>query len=165
MVKTPWLPFGARRASFKIAASSSTSEPTRPRTRPFLSLSANTTPSVPAPSADQAAPSHLAMCAALAPPACVKLPPAYSALLPEVIESEDLVRGNGLWQAATQVGALAGAGFGGLVVAYVSPYAAFWVDAGSYLVAAALLQCVHRRIVAHAGASTRGTVREVLNLS
>jgi MFS family permease len=88
--------------------------------------------------------------------------PAYSALLPEVIENEDLVRGNGLWQAATQIGALAGAGFGGLVVAYVSPYAAFWVDVGSYLVAAALLQCVQRRIVAHASATSRGTVREEL---
>jgi MFS transporter, DHA3 family, macrolide efflux protein len=83
--------------------------------------------------------------------------PTYSAMLPEILDADDLVRGNGLWQMAIQTGSLLGAGFGGVVVATFSVDAALWIDVASYAAGVFLLQLVRRRATHHSAGERRAS--------
>jgi MFS family permease len=68
--------------------------------------------------------------------------PCYGAMLPEVLPRHRLVRGNAVWQIATQVGAISASGFGGVLVGAGSAVAGLWTAACCCLAAACALQFI-----------------------
>lgn len=68
--------------------------------------------------------------------------PCYGAMLPQVLPRQRLIRGNAVWQIATQVGAISASGFGGLLVGAGSAGAGLWTAAGCCFASGAALQLV-----------------------
>lgn len=85
--------------------------------------------------------------------------PAYSALLPRIVPTEQLLAANGIEGMLRPVAyQAAGPALGGLVVALSSPAVAFWVVAGSQLVALVLLLGLRDLPAAERTASGRGGI-------
>ncbi|MFD7130607.1 MFS transporter [Streptomyces sp. NPDC059894] len=68
--------------------------------------------------------------------------PCYGAMLPQVLPREKLVKGNAIWQIATQVGGIAASALGGLLVGKGGVETGLLTTAVCYLTAAAALQLV-----------------------
>jgi predicted MFS family arabinose efflux permease len=71
--------------------------------------------------------------------------PALSAATPNVVDPEDLAAANALNGSLWGTMLAVGAGLGGVISAVFGADTAFLVDAGSFLVSAALLSSIHRR--------------------
>jgi predicted MFS family arabinose efflux permease len=71
--------------------------------------------------------------------------PALSAATPNVVDAEDLAAANALNGSLWGTMLAVGAGLGGVISAVFGADTAFLVDAGSFLVSAALLSSIHRR--------------------
>jgi predicted MFS family arabinose efflux permease len=71
--------------------------------------------------------------------------PALSAATPNVVDPEDLAAANALNGSLWGTMLAVGAGLGGVISAVFGADTAFLVDAGSFLVSAALLTSIHRR--------------------
>lgn len=70
--------------------------------------------------------------------------PAYTALLPRLLDEEELLAANGLEGVVTPLAQqAAGPALGGLIVAALSPGIAILADAGTFLISAACLSAVH----------------------
>ncbi|MBI4720250.1 MAG: MFS transporter, partial [Chitinivibrionia bacterium] len=65
--------------------------------------------------------------------------PARLALLPEIVGSEDLPRANSLIMLTNNLLLIAGPAAGGVIVGFAGTSPAFFVDAGTFIVAAAIL--------------------------
>jgi MFS family permease len=70
--------------------------------------------------------------------------PASLAILPAILDDEDLAGGNALSTIVAQAGGLIGPAIAGAVVAVAGAWPAFFVDAGSFLVSAAVLATLAR---------------------
>jgi MFS family permease len=70
--------------------------------------------------------------------------PASFAILPSLLDSSQLVAGNGLFSAFQQGGSFIGPAIGGVVVALASPASAFGIDAASFAVSAVTLAFIRR---------------------
>ncbi|MEU1480932.1 MFS transporter [Streptomyces sp. NPDC001668] len=68
--------------------------------------------------------------------------PCYGAMLPQVLPRHKLVRGNAIWQIATQVGGIAASALGGLLVGGGGVGIGLYTAALCYLAAAVALQLV-----------------------
>jgi predicted MFS family arabinose efflux permease len=79
--------------------------------------------------------------------------PASFALLPSVLDSEQLTAGNGVFSALQWTGALIGPAAGAAVVTAVTPAAAFGIDAASFAVSALTLTAMRPPATARAGTS------------
>ena len=89
--------------------------------------------------------------------------PAFSAIVPTLVEAEEFTAASALDQFVRPLAMqLIGPALGGVLVAVLRPGAAFLVDAGTFVVAVAALSCM-RRVprVAAAPRSVRGALREV----
>jgi hypothetical protein len=65
--------------------------------------------------------------------------PASMAMLPSILEDDDLQAGNAINMATVQLSTLAGPGVGGVIVASVRSGVAFAIDAGTFIVSAIAL--------------------------
>jgi MFS family permease len=65
--------------------------------------------------------------------------PAYYAILPEVLNADELQAGNALNTSTIQLALLIGSGLAGLVVSHLQPVAAFAIDALTFVVSAITL--------------------------
>ncbi len=65
--------------------------------------------------------------------------PARTALLPALVEDEELLTANGWIQAGQNVAMLAGSVLAGMVIAYWTTEAAFWIDSVSFFVSGLLV--------------------------
>jgi MFS family permease len=90
--------------------------------------------------------------------------PAFGALVPDVVATEQLVQANALDQLVRQAAArLLGPALGGAVVAVVGPGTAFLFDAGTFVLSAACIAALRVRSVPQARArSARRELREGL---
>ncbi|HKT39124.1 MAG TPA: MFS transporter, partial [Ktedonobacterales bacterium] len=82
--------------------------------------------------------------------------PASMAILPSILEDDDLQAGNAINMATVQISTLAGPGVGGVIVASVRSGIAFIIDAGTFVVSAMALAAMRgkRAPVATAGSAT-----------
>jgi predicted MFS family arabinose efflux permease len=80
--------------------------------------------------------------------------PAFSAATPNVVDPEDLPAANALNGSLWGTMLAVGAGLGGVVSGAFGAYTAFLVDAGSFLVSAALLMSIRRRFSESRGEAT-----------
>jgi predicted MFS family arabinose efflux permease len=64
------------------------------------------------------------------------------ALLPDLLEPEQVAVGQGLMASTYQIALVIGFGFGGAVVTYIGVTGALWIDAGTFLLSALLLRFV-----------------------
>jgi MFS family permease len=81
--------------------------------------------------------------------------PARMALVPEVVESGDLMAANSLDSSTTSIAELAGIGIGGALVAAIGYPAAFFIDAGTFLVSALVILRIKHRGPARESRSAR----------
>ena len=87
--------------------------------------------------------------------------PAVYAGLPNLVEERDLPAANSLLQAVENVSWTVAPPMAGLIVAAWGPHTAYWINAVSFLVSAALLVGIARRFL-HAGVSlSRGHWRDL----
>lgn len=82
--------------------------------------------------------------------------PAVYAGIPNLVPEEDLPHANALLQAVENVSWAVGPVLGGLLTAATSPHAAYWINAVSFLVSAALIGRIPARLLQSATALTRG---------
>jgi MFS family permease len=61
--------------------------------------------------------------------------PAYTATIPNLVADEDLTAAYSLWQVLMQVGAVAGPGLAGLLLAGAGLNVVYWIDVGSFAAA------------------------------
>jgi MFS family permease len=87
--------------------------------------------------------------------------PALYAGLPNLVWEADLPRANSLLQTIENVTTTAGPLAGGILVAASSPDAAYWFNAGTFLVSAALIARIPRRTLQIAAALSRGHWRDL----
>ena len=87
--------------------------------------------------------------------------PAAYAGLPNLVESEDLPAANSLLQTAENVSWAAGPILGGILVAAAGPHAAYWINAVSFVVSAALLAGIPVRLLQAVTAETHGHLRDL----
>ena len=69
--------------------------------------------------------------------------PAYYAILPEILNNDELQAGNALNTSTLQLALLIGSGLAGLVVSHLQPASAFGVDACTFVVSAITLAVMH----------------------
>lgn len=89
--------------------------------------------------------------------------PAFSAIVPNLVEAEEFTAASALDQFVRPLAVqLVGPAVGGLLVALLRPGAAFMIDAGTFVVAVVALSCMRRvpRVTAPAR-SARAALREV----
>jgi predicted MFS family arabinose efflux permease len=84
--------------------------------------------------------------------------PASMAMLPSILDDDDLQAGNAINMATVQVATLAGPGVGGAVVAAVRSGIAFAIDAATFLVSALSLAAMRGKSAAHATAEAAAVV-------
>ncbi len=72
--------------------------------------------------------------------------PSRMALVPSIVTEEELMAANALDMTTMSVSELLGIGFGGALVATIGYAAAFWIDAGTFLVSAACVLLVGHRV-------------------
>jgi MFS family permease len=87
--------------------------------------------------------------------------PALYAGLPNLLPDEDLAQGNSLLQTIENVAWALGPVLGGVLVAATSPDAAYWINAVTFLVSAALLAGIPDRLLQSAQAVGRGYWRDL----
>ena len=82
--------------------------------------------------------------------------PAVYAGIPNLVSEEDLPHANALLQAVENASWAIGPILGGLLTAATSPHAAYWINAVSFLISAALIVRIPARLLQSATALTRG---------
>jgi MFS family permease len=87
--------------------------------------------------------------------------PAVYAGLPNLVADEDLPRANSLLQMIDNSTWAIGSLVGGALVAAQGPNLAYWINAATFLVSAALLAQIPRRLLQEARAETRGHWRDL----
>ena len=87
--------------------------------------------------------------------------PALYAGLPNLLSDEDLAHGNSLLQTIENVAWALGPVLGGVLVAATGPDAAYWINAVTFLVSAALLAGIPDRLLQSAQAVGRGYWRDL----
>ncbi len=87
--------------------------------------------------------------------------PALYAGLPNLLSDEDLAQGNSLLQTIENVAWALGPVLGGVLVAATGPDAAYWINAVTFLVSAALLAGIPDRLLQSAQAVGRGYWRDL----
>jgi MFS family permease len=87
--------------------------------------------------------------------------PAAYAGLPNLVAEEDLAAANALLQTAENASWAIGPVIGGVLVAAAGPHAAYWINAASFLVSAALLSGIPARLLQSAVAQTHGHLRDL----
>ncbi|HEX6703037.1 MAG TPA: MFS transporter [Gaiellaceae bacterium] len=87
--------------------------------------------------------------------------PAVYAGLPNLVWDVDLPRANSLLQTAENVTTTAGPVAGGVLVAATSPHAAYWVNAVTFVVSAALLARIPGRMLQTVHGLSRGHLHDI----
>jgi MFS family permease len=87
--------------------------------------------------------------------------PAAYAGLPNLVAEKDLAAANALLQTAENASWAIGPVIGGVLVAAAGPHAAYWINAVSFLLSAALLSGVPARLLQSAVAETHGHLRDL----
>jgi MFS family permease len=87
--------------------------------------------------------------------------PAAYAGLPNLVSSEDLSAANSLLQTAENVSWAIGPVIGGILVSAAGTHIAYWINAGSFVVSAALLAGIPARLLQAAAAVSRGHLRDL----
>jgi MFS family permease len=87
--------------------------------------------------------------------------PAAYAGLPNLVEDEDLAPANAVLQAGDNVSWALGPVLGGVLVAAFGPNPAYWINAASFVVSAALLSGIPARKLQAAAAAAQGHMREL----
>ena len=87
--------------------------------------------------------------------------PAVYAGLPNLVEERDLAAANGLLQAVENVSWTIAPPIAGLIVAAWGPHTAYWINAVSFLVSAALIVGIPRRFLQVGAAISRGHWRDL----
>jgi len=82
--------------------------------------------------------------------------PAVNAGLPNLLEDDDLERGNALLQTVENITWAAGPLIGGALVAASGPHVAYWVNAASFVVSALLISMIPARRLQSEQALSRG---------
>jgi MFS family permease len=82
--------------------------------------------------------------------------PAVYAGVPNLVPEEDLPHANALLQSVENASWAIGPVLGGLLTAATSPHVAYWINAVSFLVSAALIARIPARLLQSATALTRG---------
>ncbi|MDQ3823807.1 MAG: MFS transporter, partial [Actinomycetota bacterium] len=88
--------------------------------------------------------------------------PAVYAGLPNLVADEDLPSANALLQGVENLAITVGPLAGGLLVAATGPDAAYWINAATFLVSAALLVRIPQRLLQAAPAPSEGHLRDVV---
>jgi MFS family permease len=88
--------------------------------------------------------------------------PALYAGVPNLVAEQDLPSANSLLQSVENLTWAVAPLIGGLLVAASSPDAAYWVNAVTFLVSAALLAGIPQRLLQAARAESRGHVRDLV---
>jgi len=88
--------------------------------------------------------------------------PAVYAGLPNLVDDEDLPRANGLIQGVENLAWAVGPLLGGLVVAAWGPDVAYWANAATFVVSAALLGGIPGRLLQRGTAESHGHWRDLL---
>jgi MFS family permease len=89
--------------------------------------------------------------------------PALYAGLPNLVEEQDLPGANSLLQSVENLTWALAPLIGGVLVAASSPDVAYWINAVTFLVSAALLAGIPQRLLQAARAESRGHVRDLLD--
>ena len=89
--------------------------------------------------------------------------PALYAGVPNLVEERDLPGANSLLQAVENLTWAVAPLIGGVLVAASSPDAAYWINAVTFLVSAALLAGIPHRLLQAARAESRGHVRDLVD--
>jgi MFS family permease len=87
--------------------------------------------------------------------------PALYAGLPNLVEDADLPRANSLLQTAENATTTLGPVAGGLLVAATSPHSAYWINAATFVVSAALIARIPAARLQVARSLSEGHVRDV----
>jgi MFS family permease len=87
--------------------------------------------------------------------------PAVYAGLPNLVQDSDLPRANSLLQAADNVTWAAGSLAGGALAASAGVHAAYWFNAATFLISAALLVGIPQRLLQTAAAASKGHWQDV----
>ena len=87
--------------------------------------------------------------------------PAVYAGLPNLVADEDLARANSLLQTIDNSTWAVGSLVGGALVAARGPHLAYWINAATFLLSAALLAQIPRRLLQQARAESRGHWRDL----
>jgi MFS family permease len=87
--------------------------------------------------------------------------PAAYAGLPNLVASEDLSAANSLLQTAENVSWAVGPVIGGILVSAAGTHVAYWINATSFVVSAALLAGIPARLLQAAAAVSRGHLRDL----
>src|SRR5438552_6667383 len=87
--------------------------------------------------------------------------PAVYAGLPNLVADEDLPRANSLLQTIDNSTWAVGSLVGGALVAASGPHLAYWINAVTFLVSAALIAQIPQRLLQEAKAETRGHWRDL----
>ncbi len=87
--------------------------------------------------------------------------PAAYAGLPNLVAEEDLAAANAVLQTAENASWAIGPVLGGVLVAASGPHTAYWINAGSFVLSAALLSGIPARLLQAAKAQTHGHLRDL----
>jgi DHA3 family macrolide efflux protein-like MFS transporter len=87
--------------------------------------------------------------------------PAVYAGLPNLVSDADLPRANSLLQTAENVTTTAGPVAGGILVAATSPHAAYWINAVTFVVSAALLTRIPAKMLQSVQSLSKGHLRDI----
>ena len=87
--------------------------------------------------------------------------PAVNAGLPNLVAESDLEAGNSLFQTVENIAWAAGPLIGGAIVAASGTHLAYWINAGSFVFSAALIQAIPRRLLQSETAISRGHWRDL----
>jgi MFS family permease len=87
--------------------------------------------------------------------------PAVFAGLPNLVEKQDLAQANSLLRSVEYLTTTVGTLLGGVIAATVGPDPAYWVNAGTFLVSAALIVRIPARLLQAAEAVSRGHWRDL----
>lgn len=97
---------------------------------------------------------HLFLVAALCSVGTAFFQPAEMAIIPEIVEKEQLDQANALARTTIHLGGLAGPPLGALLITLYGPWSAFFVDALSFFVSAVSLYFLYARFKAEESPST-----------
>jgi len=87
--------------------------------------------------------------------------PAAYAGLPNLVAEEDLAAANSVLQTAENASWAIGPVIGGVLVAATGPHTAYWINAASFLLSAALLSGIPARLLQSAIGQTHGHLRDL----
>jgi len=88
--------------------------------------------------------------------------PAVYAGLPNLVWDDDLPRANSLLQTAENVTTTVGPVAGGLLVAATNPHSAYWINAVTFLLSAALIARIPARTLQTAKSLSEGHLRDIV---